>query len=662
MYEKDRQYRASNRFVADREYWSERIRDLPHVDTTEVPPAVRTITAEADLSDTADVYLSGSPPTRDASSAAVVLAAAACFFSRRSGRYDVLVNIPVSARTTAELRRSAGMLVNVVPLRIRVDPSEPVEDLVRRMQVELVGALRHQACGLDDIRRATSEPVSRFSVPLVNVMLFDQQPVLGDIVGTPHVLSRGPVGDRLITVHRRSVPVGTVIEFRANPNRYEENEIQAQCICFTEILEQFVAAAPRTPVGSIHPPSAGAAAPRYRRNTVLDHWRHLLAGAPTPPACHRPRRHLPVDGRATRDLLRRGRSSSIPSASDRVERAPNVPTIVSRSCRLPTRSSSPGRVVPTTSSSVSLPRPVPLLLARSCPTHECASTSRSEISSRTSPGGLGTLSHTPTYLPRHCSTRCADTERIARPTLPRHRRRAGRCGQGGGERRPRRRRPAYRSGASAIRRRCRARVDVHGRAPHPIRHGRLHRATVERIARRLERILLTVEEDPEIRVGDIDLLDAAERTALAPVTGPPPVTERLLPEILTDAALRTPAATAVSCGETRIDYRELDERSNRLARMLAERGAGPERFVAIGMARSVDSIVSIWAVAKTGAAFVPVDPAYPPVRIEYMLRDCGAVLGLTTTGERSLLPGTVRGPRSTIRRWSRRRRDTPGLR
>ncbi|MCW3468645.1 hypothetical protein OMK68_03055 [Rhodococcus pyridinivorans] len=53
----------------------------------------------------------------------MVLAAAACFFSRRSGRYDVLVNIPVSARTTAELRRSAGMLVNVVPLRIRVDPS-----------------------------------------------------------------------------------------------------------------------------------------------------------------------------------------------------------------------------------------------------------------------------------------------------------------------------------------------------------------------------------------------------------------------------------------------------------------------------------------------------------------------------------------------------------
>ncbi|MCD2140154.1 condensation domain-containing protein [Rhodococcus pyridinivorans] len=123
LYEKDRQYRASNRFVADRECWSERIRDLPHVDTTEVPPAVRTITAETDLSDTADVYLSGSPPTRDASSAAVVLAAAACFFSRRSGRYDVLVNIPVSARTTAELRRSAGMLVNVVPLRIRVDPS-----------------------------------------------------------------------------------------------------------------------------------------------------------------------------------------------------------------------------------------------------------------------------------------------------------------------------------------------------------------------------------------------------------------------------------------------------------------------------------------------------------------------------------------------------------
>ncbi|MCB8913125.1 amino acid adenylation domain-containing protein [Rhodococcus rhodochrous] len=638
LYEKDRQYRASKRFVADREYWSERVRDLPEADTTEVPPAVRTLTAETDLSAAADACLAGSPAMRDASSAAVVLAAAACFFSRRSGRYDVLVNIPVSARTTAELRRSAGMLVNVVPLRIRVDPNEPVEDLVRRMQVELVGALRHQACGLDDIRRATSERVSRFSVPLVNVMLFDQQPVLGDIVGTPHVLSRGPVGDRLITVHRRSAPAGTVIEFRANPNRYQENEIQAQCICFTEILEQFVAADPRTPVGSIHPPSAGAAAPRYRRNTVLDHWRRILAGAPTPPAL------TPTGGRTggvgsapvweqfVHPLGSALRRASAGCADD------CFPMLQAATAILLARSTGTDDVVlgfPVPAGTTPVRTVLPLRI-RVRP-----DASFRDLLEGISRGTRDALAHADVpavaLLEALAPTRNGSHAPLFRITVE---------GRGDVDKEVERavlgdvdlridlERPQSGDGAgrevtSADVLRIRYVTDAYT-AP-----------IVERIARRLERILLAAEDDPTMWVGDIDLLDATERTTLVPVTGPPSLPERLLPEILVDAARRVPEATALSCGDTRFTYRALDERSNRLARMLIERGAGPERFVAVGMARSVDSIVSIWAAAKAGAAFVPVDPSYPPARIEYMLRDCGAVLGLTTTGERSLLPATV---------------------
>ncbi|MBS9372372.1 non-ribosomal peptide synthetase [Rhodococcus sp. B50] len=658
LYEKDLHYRASRRFVADREYWSDRVRDMPVlVDATEVPPATRTITAETDLSDAADAYLSGSSALRDASSAAVVLAAAACFFSRRSGRYEVLVNIPVSARTTAELRRSAGMLVNVVPLRIRVDPDEPVEDLVRRMQIELVGALRHQACGLDDIHRATSEPVSRFSVPLVNVMLFDQQPVLGEVVGIPHVLSRGPVGDRLITVHRRSAPSGTVIEFRANPNRYAENEVRAQCICFMEILERFVAVDPRTPVGSIHPPSAGAAAPRYRRNTVLDHWRYILAGAPTPPT-------LSPTGARTGTA---GAPSSWerfvhPLGSDlhRVgaERTADRFTMLhAATAILVARSSGTDDVVlgvpvpagtgghRTGTLRPAGPHRTPARAVLPLRTRVSLGMRFREILEDISRGTRDALAHAdvpaaalldvlaPTRNGSHAplfrvtveefgdaaTDANAEVEHAALgdvdlriglvlPQLD--------AGEGG----------APTSGAML---RIRYAADVHtGPA-------------IEHIARRLERILTTVEADPTIRVGDIDLLDATERSALVPAVGSPPAPERLLPEILVDAALRAPEATAVSSGDTRSSYRELDERSNRLARMLVESGAGPERFVAIGMSRSVDSVVSIWAVAKAGAAFVPIDPAYPPARIEYMLRDCGAVLGLTAVGERSLLPDTV---------------------
>ncbi|WP_067571788.1 non-ribosomal peptide synthetase, partial [Nocardia acidivorans] len=86
-----------------------------------------------------------------------------------------------------------------------------------------------------------------------------------------------------------------------------------------------------------------------------------------------------------------------------------------------------------------------------------------------------------------------------------------------------------------------------------------------------------------------------------------------------------------------IDYRDLDARSSQLARELIDRGVGPGDMVAIGITRSIESVLAVWAIAKTGAAYVPVDPAYPPDRIEHLLTDSGAVLGLTTREHRAAL-------------------------
>ncbi len=68
----------------------------------------------------------------------------------------------------------------------------------------------------------------------------------------------------------------------------------------------------------------------------------------------------------------------------------------------------------------------------------------------------------------------------------------------------------------------------------------------------------------------------------------------------------------VDAGNASLTYRELDERSNRLARWLLDRGIGPEKLVALAIGRSVDLLVSIWAVAKTGGGYVPIDPAIRP--------------------------------------------------
>ncbi|MDO1482184.1 non-ribosomal peptide synthetase, partial [Rhodococcus ruber] len=102
-----------------------------------------------------------------------------------------------------------------------------------------------------------------------------------------------------------------------------------------------------------------------------------------------------------------------------------------------------------------------------------------------------------------------------------------------------------------------------------------------------------------------------------------------------------PSATAVVFEDRALTYAELDAASSRLARILISRGLGPETFVALALTRSIDSVVATWAVAKSGAAFVPVDPNYPVDRIAHMISDSGVRLGLTTAGHAAALPGTL---------------------
>ncbi|WP_454198457.1 amino acid adenylation domain-containing protein [Nocardia sp. Marseille-Q1738] len=86
-----------------------------------------------------------------------------------------------------------------------------------------------------------------------------------------------------------------------------------------------------------------------------------------------------------------------------------------------------------------------------------------------------------------------------------------------------------------------------------------------------------------------------------------------------------------------LTYAELDAASSRLARELIARDVGPGDVVAIGISRSVESVLAVWAIAKTGAAYVPVDPTYPPDRINHIVADSGASVGLTISAHRPVL-------------------------
>ncbi|MFJ7471833.1 amino acid adenylation domain-containing protein [Peribacillus frigoritolerans] len=95
----------------------------------------------------------------------------------------------------------------------------------------------------------------------------------------------------------------------------------------------------------------------------------------------------------------------------------------------------------------------------------------------------------------------------------------------------------------------------------------------------------------------------------------------LLPKLFEDQVSKTPDLTAVMDEHTVLSYTDLNKRANRLSHLLLEKGIGPEKFVAIALNRSVDMVISMLAVLKTGAAYLPIDPDYPTDRIDFMLND-----------------------------------------
>ncbi|MCE7000690.1 non-ribosomal peptide synthase/polyketide synthase [Saccharothrix sp. S26] len=162
-------------------------------------------------------------------------------------------------------------------------------------------------------------------------------------------------------------------------------------------------------------------------------------------------------------------------------------------------------------------------------------------------------------------------------------------------------------------------------------------ATVDRMARHLLVLLAGVTADPHRPMAELSLLLGDEPDGRGRALAVPDTT---FPELFEAQARRTPDATALVCGDTRLTFAEVDARANRLAHHLLRAGVGREQVVALSLPRGADSVVGILGILKAGAVYLPVDPGLPEARRRYLLEDSGAVLVLDAAVDTSGLPDT----------------------
>ncbi|MFC8885505.1 amino acid adenylation domain-containing protein, partial [Streptomyces cinereoruber] len=153
-------------------------------------------------------------------------------------------------------------------------------------------------------------------------------------------------------------------------------------------------------------------------------------------------------------------------------------------------------------------------------------------------------------------------------------------------------------------------------------------------------VLDALTEDPDRPVGHIELTSPEERARLLGEFGvsPRPAPETTWPAAFAERVRLAPDAVALVCEDEELTYAGLDAAANRLARLLAARGAGPEDVVAVALPRSPDLVVALLAVMKAGAAYLPLDADHPRDRIAYMLEDAGARTVVTTRELSDALP------------------------
>ncbi len=166
---------------------------------------------------------------------------------------------------------------------------------------------------------------------------------------------------------------------------------------------------------------------------------------------------------------------------------------------------------------------------------------------------------------------------------------------------------------------------------------------IERMMGHYKELLHSVVREPQQKIGILPMLTQAEKHQLLVEFNDTEVTyprDKTIVDLFEEQVERSPQAVAVILEEEQLTYKELNERSNKLAHYLRSVGVKEETLVPICVERSLEMIVGILGILKAGSAYVPIDPEYPLERISYMLKDTRANIVVSSKASRSKLQAT----------------------
>ncbi|MET7329827.1 amino acid adenylation domain-containing protein [Nonomuraea sp. NPDC005650] len=267
LFDADRAYRESEGFEQDRQYWLGRLADLPIVmaggsnRTRRAQDAPLRYTDAVGPSEAAE--LKTAARGLKTSLAGLSIAAAALYQHRMTGERDVVVGIPVRARTGKREMAIPGMTSNILPLRLTIDPDTTVGDLLRQTSQAIREGLRRQRYRYEDMHTDLRIAEGELCGLLINVMSFDYDLRFGDCAITAHNLSTGPVNGVRIDLYERS---GLQVNVDVNPDLHDLGAASDVSRRYLSVLRWLGAAAGEERVGGVELLDA------EERRLVVEEW------------------------------------------------------------------------------------------------------------------------------------------------------------------------------------------------------------------------------------------------------------------------------------------------------------------------------------------------------------------------------------------------------